>query len=211
LSKQQGALMTNRREILQGGIALTSLPLAAHATWATTESDAYASHALYRILFDHRFSESRAFGEEAQRLGGIVRGFAGDITDLWYHELDERWRAGPAAIAGLTRHGPLFCLERLAWNAGMRVVYRATHVADRDGSTAHFLAASQPMLSIAVGLHTQESDWARCAARAVIRCPIDATSKLTTLALPATAHKPEDAGDPLISWIIAPRARRQGA
>src|SRR4030095_155128 len=64
LSKQQGAPMTNRREILQGGIALTSLPLVARGTWAAPEAAAYSSHALYRILFDSRFSESRAFGAE---------------------------------------------------------------------------------------------------------------------------------------------------
>jgi hypothetical protein len=203
--------MTNRREILQGGIALTSLPLVAGATWAAPEAPAYSSHVLYRILFDSRFSESRAFGEEAARLGGVVRGFAGDITDLWYHELDERWRAGPAAIAGMTRHGPLFCLERLAWNAAMRVVYRATHVPDRNGWTAHFLSASEPMLSIAAGLHAQESDWARCAARAITHCPMDATSKPMTLSVSATSQKPEETGDPLISWVIAPRVRRQGA
>src|SRR5262245_10046889 len=203
--------MTNRREILQGGIALTSLPLIAQATWAPPETSAYPTYAFHRILFDNRFIESRAFGEEALRLGGVVRGFAGDITDLWYHELDERWRTEPAAIAGMTRHGPLFCLERLAWNAGMRVVYRATHVADRNGSTAHFLAASQPMLGLAAELHTQESDWARCAARAVMRCPMEATSKPMTLALPAASQKLEDAEDPLISWVIAPRLQRQGA
>jgi hypothetical protein len=203
--------MTNRREILQGGIALTSLPLIAQATWAAPGVRAYTSHTLHRILFDNRFPASRAFGEEAARLGAVVRGFAGDITDLWYHELDLRWRAGPAAIAGMTRHGPLFCLERLAWNAGMRVVYRAAHVAGGKGSAAHFIAASQPMLSIAAGRHAQDPDWARCAALTVMNCPAEATSKPLTLALPANSQKSEESGDPLISWVIAPSAQRQGA
>ena len=126
--------MTNRREILQGGIALTSLPLVAGAYWSSPHASAHCWYAPYRVIFDDRFAETRVFGEEAERLGGSVRSFAGDITDLWYQELDLRWRSEPTAIAGMTRHGPLFCLERLAWNAGMRVVYRATH-AVREGST----------------------------------------------------------------------------
>jgi hypothetical protein len=54
-----------------------------------------------------------------------VHGFDGDITNIWYHDLQPRWQKAPAAIAGLTAHGALFCLERLAWDVGMRVVARA--------------------------------------------------------------------------------------
>jgi hypothetical protein len=42
------------------------------------------------------------------------------------------WTKQPVAIAGLTAHGPLFCLERLAWDHGMRVVFRAEHPAGID-------------------------------------------------------------------------------
>jgi hypothetical protein len=48
-----------------------------------------------------------------------VHAIRGDITDLWFHDLDLRWKQGPAPIAGLTTHGPLFCLERLAWGKGI--------------------------------------------------------------------------------------------
>ena len=53
-----------------------------------------------------------------------MHGIRGDITDLWFHDLDPQWKKQPVAIAGLTAHGPLFCLERLAWDHGMRVVSR---------------------------------------------------------------------------------------
>jgi hypothetical protein len=46
---------------------------------------------------------------------------AGDMTRFWYDDLYHRWRQGPAAIAGLTGHGPLFCLERLGWEQRLRV------------------------------------------------------------------------------------------
>jgi hypothetical protein len=133
--------MVSRREILQGGIAVTSLPLVAGMAWApllssTTGASAQASTrplehlSLYKVLFDQRFAAARSFGRQAQWRGESVHGFDGDITNIWYHDLHPRWQQGPAAIAGLTAHGALFCLERLAWDVSMRVTYRAEQTYD---------------------------------------------------------------------------------
>jgi hypothetical protein len=66
-----------------------------------------------------------AFARRAEARGIAVHAMAGDMTRFWYDDLYYRWRQGPAAIAGLTAHGPLFCLEQLAWEQRMRVVYRS--------------------------------------------------------------------------------------
>jgi hypothetical protein len=79
------------------------------------------------VLFDNRFAAARSFGRAAAWRGESVHGFDGDITNVWFHDLDPRWRKSPAAIAGFTAHGALFCLEQLAWDVRMRVVYRAEH------------------------------------------------------------------------------------
>ena len=119
--------MINRRQVLQSGLAATSIPLVA----GLSPTPLQAAHArilehpsLYCVLFDQRFAASREFGRDAQWRGQHVQGFNGDITDVWYHDLHPRWQHGPAAIAGLTAHGALFCLERLAWDVGMRVTHR---------------------------------------------------------------------------------------
>src|SRR6185295_14895335 len=164
--------MPNRRDVLQGGIALTTLPLVARAAWDSSDP-ARAELAPYRILFDDRVAESRRFGAEIARLGGAARAFSGDVTDLWYEELDVRWRREPIAVAGMTRHGPLFCLERLAWGVGMRVVYRAEHRHASDGSIAHVVLTPDDTLQLAVDLHAANTDWARNAARIVMSCPYD--------------------------------------
>lgn len=120
--------MISRRRILQSGLAATSLPLVASLSLAPLQSahaKALDHPGLYKVLFDQRFAASREFGDEARRRGQAVLGFNGDITNVWYHDLHPRWRQGPAAIAGLTAHGALFCLERLAWDVGMRVTHRA--------------------------------------------------------------------------------------
>ena len=115
-----------RREFLQAGMAASLLPFAVASS--SGGAAAASEPVLYRVLFDIRFPDSVAYGREAERRGHETVGFAGDITDFWYHDLSLRWRRGPAAIAGMTTQGPLFCLERWAWDHGLRVVARAEHV-----------------------------------------------------------------------------------
>ncbi len=142
--------MNNRREFLQAGIAASMLPIvAAGSSLAPGHQDDRAS--FYKVIFDERFPASVAFGVEWIARGAAVHAIRGDITDLWFHDLDLQWKKRPVPIAGLTAHGPLFCLERLAWDHGMRVVSRVEQ-SSRDGD-----------------------------------------------------------GEPLISWVIAPRQRTQGS
>jgi len=120
--------MISRRQMLQGGLVAASIPLVAGVSLASLQpahAEAFQQPHLYKVLFDQRFAASRDFGREAQWQGHSVQGFDGDITEVWFHDLHPRWQRGPAAIAGLTAHGALFCLERLAWDVGMRVSHRA--------------------------------------------------------------------------------------
>jgi hypothetical protein len=121
--------MASRREFLQAGIAASLLPVAGLASGAATPPVPF-----YKVIVDERFSTSMEFGEEWRARGASVHTIRGDITDLWFHDLDHQWKKRPVSIAGLTAHGPLFCLERLAWDHGMRVVSRVKQGAhDQDG------------------------------------------------------------------------------
>jgi hypothetical protein len=128
--------MTSRREFLHAGIAAAVLPIAAPSVpaWARMSSAEAAGNpaSFYKVIVDERFPASVEFGVEMSRLGAPVHTIQGDITDLWYHDLDAKWKQNPVAIAGLTAHGPLFCLERLAWDHGMRVVLRTEHASLDD-------------------------------------------------------------------------------
>jgi len=115
--------MASRREFLQAGIAASVLPMAVAGSNLAPNQRADRS-AFYKVIFDQRFPTSVAFGEEWKARGAAVHAISGDITDLWFHDLDLQWKRQPVPIAGLTAHGPLFCLERLAWDRGMRVVSR---------------------------------------------------------------------------------------
>ena len=120
--------MTTRRDFLQ--LALTAPLLPASLRLASPDSRVEAASALtdpgtlYAVLCDERFAESVAFAEEMARHGTSVARFRGDITDFWYQDLSQRWKTDPVAIAGVTTHGPLFCLERWAWDHGLRIAER---------------------------------------------------------------------------------------
>jgi len=108
--------MASRREFLQIGVAALALPISAR-TGVKRSAGAIAGESapapLYKVIYDERHASSRAFAREVGRLGAPIYAIKGDITELWFHDLDARWTKEPVAIAGLTEHGPLFCLERL--------------------------------------------------------------------------------------------------
>jgi hypothetical protein len=120
--------MTTRRDFLQLAFTAPLLPAALRLPASHSGTDHFFMRAdirsLYAVLCDERFAESEAFAEEMSRRGTPVTRFRGDITDFWYGDLSQRWKADPVAIAGVTTHGPLFCLERWGWDHGLRVAYR---------------------------------------------------------------------------------------
>ena len=123
---------------------------------------------------------------------------------VWYDDLCLRWRREPAAIAGLTAHGALFCLERLAWDQRLRVVYRGEHAAAEHG-VLHRLDGPAPMLSAVVDA-AAELSWCAALADVVANCPRDRTAQRTaTIVTSRGGIAP--ASEPLFSWVIAPAAR----
>ncbi len=109
----------NRRCFIgAGGIALAFM--AAPVSWEFFEN----SLTPFRALYDERFEAGRAFSTAALNRGWITRAIRGDVTKVWFRELAPRWRSGPAPLTGVTTRESLFVLERLAWDARMRVSYR---------------------------------------------------------------------------------------
>src|SRR5262245_32285594 len=215
--------MTNRREFLQIGIAASALPLAAQAARASEPlgwlggADArsvplykavYGRGRLYKAVSDLRLADGVGFARRAEMRGVAVHAIEGDMTRFWYDDLYHRWREGAAAIAGLTAHGPMFCLERLAWDQGMRVVFRAEH-APLAHTVEHRVEGPVAMLDDARGA-AAERVWGARFADLVTRCP-SGRAELGSFAAcgPANADAAAD-GEPLYTWVIAP-ARRAAA
>jgi hypothetical protein len=201
--------MASRREFLQVGIAALALPISAHAALspaASARENTIPVTPLYKVVFDERFPASVAFGDEARSLGLPTHSIRGDITDLWFHELDAQWKKKPAAVAGLTAQGALFCLERLAWDHGMRVVFRGDHQYLPAGAIEHVLTGPESVVRQAANLQDDGDTWAARIANFVARIPEShSTPAKATIHGRATAPANIEADD-LISWVIAPVA-----
>jgi hypothetical protein len=110
--------MPNRREFLQAGMVASLLPLL-----SSKALSAAAPRAFDLFVFDQRFPQARDFAQQAREARLDCVAIEGDITHLYFHDLSLRWNRGPTTIAGLSTKASLFCLEMLARDRGMRLVY----------------------------------------------------------------------------------------
>lgn len=211
-------LMVNRREILQIGMAAAAMPLDVAKAWATplfnSNRDKLGPVPFYRAIYDSRFLASRYFGERMATYGIVTTVMSGDITPFWYNNLHLRWAEGPISITGLTTHGALFCLERLAWDHGMRVVFLAKHSCSIDGSVRHELEGAKVLID-AVSRMAIESDWVGVMSSVVSQYPHTFTShdhrtKALLSSVEAITEKPSiqvPKNEALFSWVISPVTR----
>jgi hypothetical protein len=194
--------MTSRRTFLQIGIAASAWPIATQAARAAALGGAAPAPSLplYKVVYDTRFAASVAFGRRAASLGEQVHPIQGDMTSLWYHDIFHRWKQSPVAIAGLTAQGPLFCFERLAWDQGLRVVFRAEH-----GAAEHSLSGPESLLVEARDA-LASADWAAEMATVLTRCP-SGRAEIGSATVACLRSDGSPADEPLYSWVIAPAVR----
>jgi len=192
--------MTSRREVLKGALAVAALPASGRAN-----AELGSTVPLYKVLYDTRFPASVAFARRAEARGLTVHAMAGDMTRFWYDDLYHAWRREPVAVAGLTAHGALFCLERLAWDQRLRVVYRGEHAAAAGGCVAHRLEGPGEWVSEAAEAAAAPG-WPAALADVVAGCPrVRAPRREARAETRGAAEVPQS--EALFSWVIAPVSR----
>jgi hypothetical protein len=131
--------------VVKTAISISALPLIGgrFAAAAGAPADGW----LRTALVDERNIASRAFGRGALAHGLHVHASRGDWSQLWFTDLDREWRVRPAAIAGVTYHGPLFTFEQLARSRGMRPIFVAE--LRRYGNGSASLRVSGPAATVA--------------------------------------------------------------
>lgn len=106
--------MTTRREVLKWSAVLPALGGGWHGAFAA------APDGLDAMLVDTRFSGALSVADAPVP----VLKFAGDVTRVWFDDLDMRWRQPGFVLGGITGSDALFVLETLAQHRGRRVVTR---------------------------------------------------------------------------------------
>lgn len=206
------------------GVAALSLPIVARAGMSpegrsgkidpsgdTSQIETASAEPLYKIFFDERFAECRAFADELKRHGRAGDPIRGDITDVWFNDLYYRWKQQPVAIAGMTAAGPIFCLEMLARDAGMRVVMRADHRFSPQRGAAevsieHEISASANILAPAEALQQSGDPWPARMAEIVMQFPAFREQE-RKLNISGSGPRGNNDPDHLVTWVIAPMRR----
>jgi hypothetical protein len=195
--------MASRREFIQAGFAATAAASVAGTSTQAAESAAVAApYRIHKVIYDGRFAEPVRFAKAAEALGLPTHAISGDITALWYGELDGLWREEAVAIAGMTRHGPMFCLEMLARDHGMRLVYQAEHQI-ADAEVRHTVSGALPSLRRSGGLIEAGAAWPERMASLVADTPVEPALRGAVDVVTRT-EAGGAAEEPLFTWVIGP-------
>lgn len=200
---EEGASVASRRDFLKTAVAVSALPIVACAAAGPASATAPPrTLPIYKAIFDEQFPGSRAFGDQARKLGLPTQGIRADVTALWFNDLHGRWQISPVAIAGLTASSALFCLERLAWDHGMRVVFHAEHRYLSKDAIQHVVLNGDGLLR-SEELEIAGANWTHRIAELVARYP--SQRPLRARVTPAgLARAADDNSMTLVSWVIAP-------
>jgi hypothetical protein len=158
----------------------------------------------YKAIFDTRFATSRSFAVGAARLGCPTRSIAGDVTALWFNELQPHWARGGGAIVGMTTDHSLFCLEQLAWDHWLRVVARIEHRTESDGTTRHRLFLHGTALEETRAALAGNARWPeRLAAPLVNQLQFESFARTAERVTVTSRPSCRDRSASLVSWVIA--------
>ena len=192
--------MVNRRGVLKIGAATVAGVLAKMPDSGRNLPPMRAHLAFHRAVFDERFEECRRFAAELHRAGVRASAIRGDVAKLWYYDLRVQLREDRLPVVGLTDRPALFCLEELARDVGMRVIFRADHIIDPSGRTIHTAVGPTSLVAVARNL-PQVAGFGRTMAMLFSRLDISEPRDMA-------AHKRTGPFSPenntaLVSWVIA--------
>ena len=109
-----------------------------------------------------------------------------------------------APIAGLTSAESLFCLERLAWDHSMRLLFKASHTALPGGEIQHSLTGPEAVVERLAAGYERDPRWASLTADALGRFPAMRARQSRRILLTAAGSDDSRFEGTLVSWVIGP-------
>jgi len=192
--------MVNRRGVLKIGAATMAGALVKMPISGRNLSPAPARSAFQRAVFDERFAECRGFAAELHSAGVFTSAIRGDVAELWYDDLRAHLSENRLPIAGLTDRAALFCLEELARDVGMRVIFRADHIVDQHGPAEHTAVGAA---SLVAGTRNLPPEAGFVRAMAEVFSQFDVSEPCDTAAQKVTGPFSPGNKTALVSWVIA--------
>jgi hypothetical protein len=207
--------MPNRREFLQTSAAVSAVAANGALVRGAQAVAARQPVALGRAVYDDRYAEGRRFAAILGAHGVATHALDdGDITRFWYDELEGFWRRDPSAVAGFTQFGPMFVVERLAAEHGLRIALRVEHRGTADGTLTHVFSAPRETLELAQGFEALRPDWPALMATLACRVGRDdsawRTGRVATPGVDAPRLPPSPAMQAPFIHYYTPQAEQQG-
>jgi hypothetical protein len=204
--------MSSRREFIRHGAAICALavvPCGARASFAADALDRRPL-SLLKVVFDQTDADAIAYGAEAASRGAAVQPVGSDVGSAWINVIEPGLKASPSVIAGLTCGAPLFCLELLARDYGLRVVYRVEHVHSRGERVSHVITGSRKAADWSARLAGAGDHWHAVAAE-MMTSHADDPQPDTGIALLDLGGRPNGTSQSLFSWMLAPLTKSKVA
>jgi hypothetical protein len=194
IMRKPALAITRRRAIACLGALGVGLAVAGRLT----ASGPPAASALYKVVYDGREAEGRAFGARFAAAGIPSVTVGDDPTWLWFDDLHHHWRQ--AGVAGLTTPAVAFSLKLMAEQAGLRAVIWGRHWIG-PSRTSHMVAATEPAL--AAWKHQAEvgSEWTEALHGMIVAAAAQPASP-ARFNHASGAH--EDGAREMVSWLLAP-------
>jgi hypothetical protein len=192
--------MISRRNVLTvaaAGVAGTLTPISA---WSAGSHRIGSARGLCRAVFNERYDECLAFARELDHRGAVTTGIRNDVAALWYKDLRPQLRQTPLPLAGLTDPTTLFCLEELARDVDMKVLYRIDRTVEPGGRVRHDVTGPAAVVEAARNLGAAK-DFGR--AMAVLASDVEARGPWNVASLRRTGPSSAPNGTALVSWVIA--------
>ncbi|MDV7212898.1 hypothetical protein [Azotobacter beijerinckii] len=156
------------------------------------------------VLADRRFRAGELFARQAEAHGLPVESIGDDFSRFWAERLHGRWQNLPLGLAGLTTFGPFICLQQLARDHGMKMLYQGKHRTLDNRLSEHVLQGPAHLVEAVSG--GRAGEWPLGFAQSLAGSAHAGAACTKTLCVPM-AGTPED-GVPLYSWLIVPRTRQ---
>ena len=200
--------MLDRRSVMKIGAATVAGALVNLPVLGRNVAPARARRAFQRAVFDERFAECRAFAAELHGAGVLTSAIRGDVAKLWYDDLRVHLSETRLPVAGLTDRAALFCLEELARDVRMRVIFRADHIidqdidqsGDQDGRAQHTAVGPASLVAVTRNL-APEAGFGRTMAG--LFSQFDTSEPRDTAAQKRTGPFSPENKTALVSWLIA--------
>jgi len=186
--------MTRRRAIA----CLGAVGMGLAVTGRLTASGPLVGGNLYKIIYDGREAEGRAFGARFAAAGFTTATVEDDPTWLWFDDLHHRWRG--AGVAGLTTPAVAFSLKLMAEQAGLRAVIWGRHWIG-PSRTSHVVAATEPALVAWKRQAEVGSAWTQALHGMIVAA---AAQPATPGRFNHASGAHEEGAREMVSWLLAP-------